>query len=127
VDGRSGIRTEDLRGKVTLVNFFASWCIPCREEHPVLPQVAQAGITLVGISYKDRPEDAKAWLAQFGNSYAAVGADLYGRTGIDFGVYGVPESYLIDKKGIIRRKWTGPLTPDSVRNEVIPLAEKLAK
>jgi len=127
LDGQSGISTAGLRGKVTLVDFFASWCIPCREEHPALPLVTQAGVRLVGISYKDRPEDAKAWLAQFGNPYAAVGVDLYGRTGIDFGVYGVPESYLIDKQGVIRRKWTGPLTPDVIRTELIPLAEKLER
>ena len=125
--GQPGLKTADLRGRVTLVNFFASWCIPCREEHPVLPEVAQAGVRLVGISYKDRPEDAKAWLAELGNPYAAVGVDLYGRTGIDFGVYGVPESYLVDKNGVIRRKWTGPLTPDAVRTELIPLAQKLER
>ncbi len=126
-DGLPGIKTAELQGKVTLVNFFASWCIPCREEHPALPLVTQAGIRLVGISYKDRPQDAKAWLDQLGNPYKAIGVDLYGHAGLDFGVYGVPESYLIDKHGVIRRKWTGPLTPDLIRDEVVPLAEKLAR
>lgn len=125
VEGKPGIATKDLMGKVTLVNFFASWCIPCREEHPVLPLVKEGGIRLVGVSYKDRPEDARAWLGQFGDPYNVLGADLYGRTGIDFGVYGVPESYLIDKHGVIRFKQTGPLTPEIIRNQIIPLAKKL--
>ncbi len=125
--GERGFKTADLRGKVTLVNFFASWCIPCREEHPFLPQVTQAGIALVGINYKDRPEDAKAWLAELGNPYPVIAADAAGRTGIDFGVYGVPESYLIDKQGVIRFKQTGPLTPDIIKNQLIPLVEKLNK
>jgi cytochrome c-type biogenesis protein CcmF len=127
VEGQNGFRTDDLKGHVTLVNFFASWCIPCREEHPILPMVAQAGIRLVGISYKDRPEDARNLLAQSGNPYSAVGVDLYGRTGVDFGVYGVPESYLIDKNGVIRFSWKEPLTPDVIRERIIPLAEKLEK
>ena len=125
--GKPGFASTDLKGQVTLVNFFASWCVPCREEHPVLPLVKQAGIRLVGISYKDRPEDARAWLANLGDPYMAIGADVYGRTGIDFGVYGVPESYLIDKNGVIRRKWTGPLTPEIIRTELVPLAEQLQK
>jgi cytochrome c biogenesis protein CcmG/thiol:disulfide interchange protein DsbE len=125
--GERGFKSADLRGKVTLVNFFASWCVPCRAEHPYLPQITQAGIVLIGINYKDRPEDAKAWLAELGNPYRSVAADAHGRTGIDFGVYGVPESYLIDKQGVIRFKQTGPLSPEIVKNQLIPLAEKLAK
>ncbi len=122
-----GFKTADLRGKVTLVNFFASWCLPCREEHPILSQVSQAGIVLVGMNYKDRPEDAKSWLQELGNPYGIVAVDANGRTGIDFGVYGVPESYLIDKQGIIRWKQTGPLTPDIIRDRLLPMAEKLSK
>jgi len=125
--GQAGFKTADLRGKVTLINFFASWCVPCRAEHPMLPQITKAGIVLVGINYKDRPEDAKAWLAELGSPYNAVAADANGRTGIDFGVYGVPESYLIDKQGVIRFKQTGPLTPEIITNQLIPLAEKLSK
>ena len=125
--GERGFKTADLKGKVTLINFFASWCVACREEHPTLPQVAKAGIVLVGIDYKDRPENAKAWLAELGNPYPNIAVDAHGRTGIDFGVYGMPESYLIDKQGVIRFKWAGPLTPDIVNNQLIPLAEKLAK
>jgi cytochrome c-type biogenesis protein CcmF len=123
----AGFRTADLRGRVTLVNFFASWCGPCREEHPFLPEVARAGIVLIGVDYEDRPQDARAWLAELGDPYKTVAVDAHGRTGIDFGVYGVPESYLIDKKGVIRFKQTGPLTRDIIENQLIPLAEKLNK
>lgn len=126
-DGKPGFSSADFKGQVTLVNFFASWCLPCREEHPSLPMIRQAGIRLVGISYKDRPQDAKAWLDRLGNPYSLVVVDQFGRTGLDFGVYGVPESYLIDKNGVIRFKQTGPLTPEVIRNQVIPLAEKLSK
>ena len=125
--GEQGFKTGDLKGKVTLVNFFASWCIPCREEHAYLPLINQAGIKLVGINYKDRPIEAKAWLAELGNPYPRIAVDANGRTGIDFGVYGVPESYLIDKQGVIRFKQIGPLTPDVIKTQVIPLAEKLSK
>ncbi len=121
----SPLRTEDLKGKVTLVNFFASWCIPCREEHDLLPEITQAGIDLVGINYKDRPEDAKQWLAELGNPFKQLVTDFDGRAGIDFGVYGVPESYLIDKQGIIRFKQTGPLTENVIRKQILPLAERL--
>ncbi|MDE2184475.1 MAG: heme lyase CcmF/NrfE family subunit [Alphaproteobacteria bacterium] len=124
VDGLPGVKTSDLKGHVTLVNFFASWCGPCREDHPMLSQIP-GNIRLVGISYKDRAEDAKAWLAELGNPYKAIGVDAHGQTGINFGVYGVPESYLIDKNGVIRFKQTGPLTPEIIRDKLIPLAEKL--
>ena len=122
---RPGLKTADLKGKVTLVDFFASWCVPCRAEHPVLRLVTQAGIRLVGINYKDKPADAKAWLAELGDPYQAVAVDAHGRTGINFGVYGVPESYLVDRNGVIRFKQTGPLTPEIIRKKLIPMAEKL--
>lgn len=121
--GQPGLKTADLNGRVTLVNFFASWCVPCRAEHPMLQRVAKNGITLVGISYKDQPDAAKVFLAELGNPYARVAADADGRTGIDFGVYGVPESYLVDKNGIIRFKWAGPITEDVLKNEILPRAE----
>lgn len=121
-----GFRTADLQGKVTLVNFFASWCVPCREEHSALAQIPRsAGIELVGIDYKDPPEDASLWLEELGNPYLAVAADAEGKAGINFGVYGVPESYLIDQQGIIRFKQTGPLTPKIIQSRVIPLARSL--
>jgi DsbE subfamily thiol:disulfide oxidoreductase len=123
--GEKSISGADLRGQVTLVNFFASWCVPCRAEHPYLAGLPSGLITLVGINYKDRPEDAKAWIAQLGNPYKNIGRDNEGRTAIDFGVYGVPESYLIDKQGVIRFKQTGPLTPDIIEKTIIPLAKRL--
>jgi DsbE subfamily thiol:disulfide oxidoreductase len=125
--GEPGFKSVDLRGKVTVINFFASWCLPCREEHFLLPQITNAGIVLIGINYKDRPEDAKSWLAQLGNPYGIVAVDANGRTAIDFGLYGVPESYLIDKQGVIRWKQTGPLTPDIIRDRLLPMAEQLNK
>ncbi|MDE3116528.1 MAG: DsbE family thiol:disulfide interchange protein, partial [Pseudomonadota bacterium] len=125
--GQPDFKTADLKGHVTLVNFFASWCQPCRAEHPLLSKVSAAGIRLVGINYKDQPKDARGWLADLGNPYRAVVMDAHGQTGINFGVYGVPETYLIDKNGVIRFKQTGPLTEDIVRRQLIPLAEKLSR
>jgi DsbE subfamily thiol:disulfide oxidoreductase len=93
----------------------------------VLPQITKAGIVLVGINYKNQPDEAKAWLAELGNPYGIVAVDANGQTGIDFGVYGVPESYLIDKQGVIRWKQTGPLTADIIRDRLLPMAEKLSK
>ncbi len=123
--GKPGFKTADLKGHVTLVNFFASWCIPCRAEHPLLRQIPKKGITLIGVNYKDKPENAKTYLAELGNPYNRVVTDAHGSTGINFGVYGVPETYLIDKNGIIRYKQTGPLTENVLRNQIIPMAEKL--
>lgn len=121
-----GFRTADLHGKVTLVNFFASWCVPCREEHAALALIPKsAGIELVGIDYKDPPEDASLWLEELGNPYSAVAVDSEGKAGINFGVYGVPESYLIDGQGVIRFKQTGPLTPKIIQSHLIPLAKGL--
>jgi cytochrome c-type biogenesis protein CcmF len=123
--GQPSFATTDLKGRVTLVNFFASWCLPCRAEHPVLRLVQGHGIALVGIAYKDKPDDAQGMLAELGNPYTRVAADADGRTGIDFGVSGVPETYLIDKNGVIRRKVAGPLTEDVLKNDILPAAEKL--
>jgi len=123
--GRADLKTADLKGRVTLVNFFASWCIPCRAEQPVLQELAKTGIALVGIDYKDKPDRAQAYLAEFGNPYRAVAADREGRAGTDFGVYGVPQTYLIDKNGVIRDMIAGPLTAAIIRDRILPLAEKL--
>lgn len=123
---KPSFRTADLKGKVTLVNFFASWCVPCKEEHPYLADLAkQASVHLVGVDYKDRPEDASLWLADLGNPYKVVAVDAEGGTGLNFGVYGVPETYLIDKQGVIRFKQTGPLTPAVIETRLIPLAKSL--
>jgi cytochrome c biogenesis protein CcmG, thiol:disulfide interchange protein DsbE len=113
-------------GKPYLVNVFASWCVACGEEHPVLMAHGRTlGIPLVGYNYKDAPEDAKAWLAQHGNPYDVVIADRPGRTAIDFGVYGAPESFLIDAKGIIRYKHIGPFTPEIIERKLKPLIAQL--
>lgn len=125
IKGKPDVTSASLKGQVTLVDIFASWCVPCRIEHPYLADIKKAGITLIGINYKDRPENARAWLQDLGNPYDAIGSDQDGRVGIDFGVYGVPESYLIDKQGVIRYKQTGALTPDEIQNIFVPLAKEL--
>ena len=124
-EGKPRLTAAALKGHVTLVNFFASWCVPCRTEAPLLMQLGKSRLVLVGIDYKDKPDDAKAFLAEYGNPFRAVAVDAQGRTGIDFGVYGVPESYLIDKNGIIRFKQAGPLSGEAIRDDILPLAEKL--
>lgn len=129
---RPGAAAAGLPGQVTLINFFSSWCIPCRSEHPLLvdlmSQAAVKGrLKLVGIDYKDRPEDGRAWLGRLGNPYDAIGMDRDGRVGIDFGVYGVPESYLIDRQGRIRYKQVGPFTPEDIHGKLLPLLAELSK
>jgi DsbE subfamily thiol:disulfide oxidoreductase len=125
---QAGLKSTDLRGKVTLVNFFASWCVPCRAEHPVLALLAKThGLVLAGVSYKDNPDTVRAWLARMGDPYEIAAMDNDGRTAIDFGVYGVPETYLIDKQGIVRFKQAGPLTPEIVQTQILPLVAELNK
>ncbi len=115
------VSRADLLGKPYLLNVFASWCVACQEEHPVLmAQRGRLGVELVGYNYKDEPADAKRWLNQFGNPYDLVIVDFPGRTSIDFGVYGAPETFLIDAKGIIRYKRIGPITPDVLAREIEP-------
>ena len=116
-----GFDTAKLQGQVTVVNVFASWCIPCRDEHPVLEALKQkTGVALYGINQKDAPNNATAFLAQLGNPYDAVGADVDGRASIDWGVYGVPETFVVDAKGVIRFKHTGPLAMADIDREIIP-------
>ena len=109
-----GLASADLtRGEVTLVNVFASWCGPCRLEHPVLMELAKRGdIAITGINYKDEPENARRFLTSLGVPYRAVGVDRTGRASIDWGVYGVPETFVVDGKGIIRFKWVGPISEE---------------
>jgi cytochrome c biogenesis protein CcmG, thiol:disulfide interchange protein DsbE len=117
---------KDMLGKVWLLNVWASWCVSCREEHPVLVEFAKSGIApLYGLNYKDQRKDGLAWLNQFGNPYVLSAYDREGRIGIDYGVYGVPETYVIDKKGIIRYKRIGPLTPEILKQKVVPLVAEL--
>jgi cytochrome c biogenesis protein CcmG, thiol:disulfide interchange protein DsbE len=126
--GDPGLATADLKGKVTLINFFASWCVPCRAEQPLLLDLAQdKRLELDGIAYKNKPGDAAAFLAELGNPFARVALDQPGRTAIDFGVYGVPESYLIDRQGRIRYRQVGPLTPEVVDRQLKPLIATLVR
>jgi len=120
-----GFDTAALRGEVTVVNVFASWCIPCRDEHPLLETLkAQTGVRLFGINHSDAPENARAFLAELGNPYDAVGADRDRRVSIDWGVYGVPETFLVDADGVITYKHVGPLTPAAIETELLPALEK---
>jgi cytochrome c biogenesis protein CcmG/thiol:disulfide interchange protein DsbE len=119
---------QEMRGKVWLLNVWASWCISCREEHPVLLALARSGeVPLYGLNYKDQRNDAIAWLDELGNPYLLSAADLDGRVGIDYGVYGAPETYLIDRDGVIRFKHIGPLSPDVIQSQLLPLARNLNK
>jgi cytochrome c biogenesis protein CcmG, thiol:disulfide interchange protein DsbE len=118
----------DLKGSVWLLNVWASWCVSCREEHPLLVQLGRSGIVPVyGLDYKDKPDDGLAWLAQHGNPYAESLVDRDGRVGIDYGVYGVPETFVIDKTGIIRYKQIGPLTPEALKDKILPLVRELQR
>ncbi len=122
--GVPGFDSESLRGEVTVVNVFASWCVPCRAEHPLLVALKQAtGVRLVGINQKDAAQNANAFLTELGNPYDAIGADASGRVSIDWGVYGVPETFIVDANGIIRAKHIGPINADSLREVVIPAIE----
>lgn len=110
-----GFSSEDLKGQVTIVNVFASWCAPCRQEHPLLLELAKdPSVRLVGINQKDNPDNARRFLGGLGNPYAAVGVDPNGRASIDWGVYGVPETFIVGPDGMIRHKQIGPLTPDNL-------------
>ena len=120
------IRKQDLLGQYYLLNVWGSWCPSCRVEHPMVTEVARSGIIPVyGLNWKDEPENAKAWLQRFGDPYRDVLVDYEGRTAIDFGVYGAPESFIIDQKGIIRHKVVGEITPQVVQNELLPLVRKI--
>ena len=120
------VKPDDLLGKVWVLNVWASWCVSCRAEHAVVTQFVQDNqLTVLGLNYKDETRDAKAWLAQFGNPYSVIAVDADGRVGIDWGVYGVPESFIIDKKGIIRYKFTGPIDQKAVVDILKPMVDKL--
>ncbi|MGV8833874.1 MAG: DsbE family thiol:disulfide interchange protein [Devosia sp.] len=119
--GVPGFDTATLKGQVSVVNVFASWCIPCRAEHPLLMALKDiSDVALLGINQSDAPENARAFLAELGNPYDAVGADRDRRVSIDWGVYGVPETFVVDAKGVITFKHTGPLTPESFETELLP-------
>ena len=129
LEGRAGegLGSQDLQaGGPVLVNVFASWCVPCRAEHPLLMALAERGVTIYGINYKDPPEQARAWLAELGDPFAKIGADRDGRVGIEWGVYGVPETFVIDGEGRIRHRFVGPLQPRDVDQTLLPLLVELA-
>ena len=109
------------KGKLIAINFFASWCLPCRAEHPLLKQIsAELGVPVIGIAWKDKPDASRAFLAELGDPYAATGTDHNGRTGIDFGITGVPETFLVDGEGIVRYRFAGPLSPEGLRGALAP-------
>ncbi|WP_428484849.1 DsbE family thiol:disulfide interchange protein [Rhodopila sp.] len=117
---------DALKGHPVIINFFASWCVPCRIEHPLLMRLAQQDhLPLYGIAYKDKPDASANLLSTYGDPYRQVGMDQNGRVGLDFGVYGVPETYLLDSTGRIRKRFVGPLTADTVDKELLPLLKKL--
>ncbi|KJV32034.1 DsbE family thiol:disulfide interchange protein [Luteibacter yeojuensis] len=127
-DETQHVSKQQLLGKPYFLNVFGSWCIECVHEHPVLSeQVKNLGLPLVGFNYKDDPKDAAAWLTEHGNPFDRVIVDRDGRAGIDFGVYGAPETFLIDGKGVIRYKHVGPITPEVVEKEFRPALAALAK
>ncbi len=111
-------------GGVTLVNFWASWCPPCRAEHPVLSALAESGVTLLGVNYRDEPDRAQAMLDDLGNPYAAIGADPRARMGLDWGVVGLPETFVVDGEGNILMRYAGPLTDETVASRIRPAIER---
>lgn len=129
VKGRTlGLSSDNLVGEVSLVNFFASWCVPCRVEHPLfLDLQKKRAVPVHGINYKDRPEDAARWLNQRGDPYTRTGADLDGRVGINWGVYGLPETFVVDAGGRIAYKHIGVLTEQALNDTIFPIVERLRK
>lgn len=127
VMGRTlGLASADLRGEVSLVNVFASWCVACRQEHPLFMELARDRVVPIhGLNYKDRPDDAAAWLAALGDPYTRTGADLDGRVAIDWGVYGVPETFVIDRAGRIAYKQIGPISREQWERVILPLIRRL--
>ena len=127
VEGRArGLASADLKGEVHLVNFFASWCVACRVEHPLLNRLTEQGtVPVYGINYKDKPHDARRWLDRLGDPYVRSGADHDGRVGIDWGVYGLPETFIVDREGRIRYKHIGPIRPEDLEEVILPRIEEL--
>jgi cytochrome c biogenesis protein CcmG/thiol:disulfide interchange protein DsbE len=120
------VSLQDLRGQVWLLNVWASWCVACLQEHPLLVEFSRSGtVPIYGLNYKDKPEAAAAWLGKHGNPYTTSIVDADGRVGIDYGVYGVPETFVIDKHGVIRYKHIGPVTPEVLNDKILPLVRQL--
>jgi cytochrome c biogenesis protein CcmG, thiol:disulfide interchange protein DsbE len=122
------VRSADFKGRWLLVNMWATWCPPCRDEHPILVDIAREGkVTLLGVNYKDDDDAARNWLAELSNPYAAVAVDKLAATAIDYGVYGAPESFLVNPQGLIVYKIVGGVTPKEWREDLLPLIEGAAK
>ena len=125
-DPAQTIRRDDLLGQVWMLNVWASWCVACRQEHPLLVEFAKSKmLPIYGLNYKDQPAAGQKWLRDFGNPYKASLTDLDGRVGIDFGVYGVPETFIMDRQGVVRFKQIGPVTPEVIRTKIEPLVRQL--
>ncbi|MFQ5659666.1 MAG: DsbE family thiol:disulfide interchange protein [Gammaproteobacteria bacterium] len=126
-DAELTLSNRDMQGEVVMLNVWASWCVACLQEQPLLVELAHRGdIDIFGLNYKDNRQDALQWLARHGDPYVKSAFDEQGRVGIDFGVYGVPETYILDKKGVIRYKHIGPLSRDDIKSTVLPLFHKLS-
>lgn len=125
--GVNGLKNADLKGKVSLVNVWASWCPPCRIEHPILMTLAKEGVPIYGINYKDNATDARRFLDELGNPFIRIGADKAGRTSIDWGVYGYPETFVVDASGHIRYRHVGPIHPSQVDSVIRPMLKKAAE
>jgi len=125
-DGAKPFAPEDMKGRVWMLNVWASWCVSCRVEHPLLVEMSKRNIVpIVGLNYKDQRDAGIQWLTRFGNPYVLSAYDLDGRVGIDYGVYGVPETFVIDKQGVVRYKQIGPITPEALEKKILPLLKKL--
>jgi cytochrome c biogenesis protein CcmG, thiol:disulfide interchange protein DsbE len=125
-DAKLAFSPADMKGKVWMLNVWASWCVSCRVEHPLLVDMSRRGmVPIVGLDYKDKRDDGMQWLAKFGNPYALSAFDVDGAVGIDYGVYGVPETFVIDKEGVIRYKQIGPITPEALEKKIMPLLKSL--
>ena len=128
LDRSATFSPSEMLGRVWMLNAWASWCGACRQEHPLLSDLARSGVVpLVGLDYKDTDPDARRWLAEQGDPYLLTAVDADGRVGIDYGVYGVPETYVIDRAGTIRYKHVGPMTPDILQAKILPLIQELQK
>ena len=125
-DPAATLSDTDLKGKVSILNIWATWCVSCRAEHKVLLLLANSNkVDIYGLNYKDERDKAKQWLVQLGDPYVANAFDADGRTGIDWGVYGAPETFIMDREGIIRHKHIGPLSIDALNNEILPIIAEL--
>lgn len=125
-DANKKISSKDFLGEPWLFNVWATWCVSCREEHPTLVEFSrQTGVKIIGLDWKDDSIKAREWLTVLGDPYSAVAVDVSGDTAIDWGVYGAPETYVVDKHGVIRHKQTGPVTPEIIQTQIIPLLQQL--